>query len=177
MGWWTSSPRGRRLSRGRTEACRRRTPGRTHGLIGAFFFFSFFSPPAKKISRTFTSQQLAYASGVPGDVEERLWCGSWRSSGRTGRRASWDTEGGRDPLGRPRDADPEATARNAPGRQALADEIFPVSDASPPPPSGPLGSPTWPIISSLTPGSGFMWIRCASSTMTRALFPMVGRSP
>jgi chemotaxis regulatin CheY-phosphate phosphatase CheZ len=83
-----------------------------HGLIGLLQF------------QDITSQQLAYASGVLVDVEERLVrileiFGGDRGEGEAESEADeihWEA---------PVDADPEATAANAPGRQALADEIFP----------------------------------------------------
>lgn len=71
-----------------------------------------------------TSQQLAYASGVLVDVEERL-VRILEIFG--GERGDGDGDSDSDEIlwRAPMDADPEATARDAGGRQALADEIFP----------------------------------------------------
>lgn len=73
-----------------------------------------------------TSQQLAYASGVLVDVEERLVrileiFGGDRGEGEAEHEVETDEILWRAPV----DADPGATARDAVGRQALADEIFP----------------------------------------------------
>lgn len=83
-----------------------------HGLIGLLQF------------QDITSQQLAYASGVLVDVEERLLrileiFGGDRGEGES------ESDPDEIPWEAPVGADPEATARNAGGRQALADEIFP----------------------------------------------------
>jgi chemotaxis regulatin CheY-phosphate phosphatase CheZ len=97
---------------GEREAAADELRDELHGLIGLLQF------------QDITSQQLAYASGVLEDVEERLVrileiFGGDRGEGESESEPDeilWEA---------PIDADPEATARNAPGRQALADEIFP----------------------------------------------------
>lgn len=81
-----------------------------HGLISLLQF------------QDITSQQLAYASGVLVDVEERLlrileiFGGDRGDDEMEGDEILWQA---------PVSADPDATAQNATGRQALADEIFP----------------------------------------------------
>ena len=84
-----------------------------HGLIGLLQF------------QDITSQQLAYASGVLGDVEERLVRILEIFGGDRGEESDQEAEADEILWEAPVDADPEATAANAPGRQALADEIFP----------------------------------------------------
>lgn len=80
-----------------------------HGLISLLQF------------QDITSQQLAYASGVLADVEDRLT----RILEIFG--SDWEEGGGPDPVqwANPRACDPEATASGAVERQAVADEIFP----------------------------------------------------
>lgn len=84
-----------------------------HGLIGLLQF------------QDITSQQLAYASGVLVDVEERLVRILEIFGGDRSDDTDQESEADEIPWQAPVDADPGATAQNAVGRQALADEIFP----------------------------------------------------